>query len=97
MNVELNCYLSSLSYLTPFFILPAHSEWVALAYWFDFGIGGWRVPGLKPDSAEDLPSMWAWCTLNSTSRVNCPLAGLVRKPALGVLAQLGPVQWLQRS
>ncbi|GBM47927.1 hypothetical protein AVEN_108710-1 [Araneus ventricosus] len=38
-----------------------------------------RAPSSKPDSKEDLPRMWACCTLNLTSLVKGPSTGVVRK------------------
>ncbi|GBM88610.1 hypothetical protein AVEN_174344-1, partial [Araneus ventricosus] len=35
--------------------------------------------GIKPNSPEDPPCMWVWRTLNRTSWVNRPFAGVVRK------------------
>ncbi|GBN91168.1 hypothetical protein AVEN_3515-1, partial [Araneus ventricosus] len=37
-----------------------------------------RSPGSKPDSTEDMPCLWARCTLN-LSWVKFPLAEVVRK------------------
>ncbi|GBM65392.1 hypothetical protein AVEN_232322-1 [Araneus ventricosus] len=47
-----------------------------------------RVLGSKPDSTEDLPCMWACCTLNHTYGVNRPTAGVVRKFGEGMPVQM---------
>ncbi|GBM18182.1 hypothetical protein AVEN_151722-1 [Araneus ventricosus] len=43
------------------------------------GLRGRRAPGSKPDSIEDPPCIWAWCTLNPTPWVNRPPTGMVQK------------------
>ncbi|GBO05666.1 hypothetical protein AVEN_224960-1 [Araneus ventricosus] len=40
---------------------------------------GRRVPRSKPDSTEDLPYMWACCTLNHTQGLKHPPAAVVWK------------------
>ncbi|GBN80453.1 hypothetical protein AVEN_139743-1 [Araneus ventricosus] len=40
---------------------------------------GRNVPGSKPDSTEDSPSMWARCTLNHTLWIKRPPSDVVRK------------------
>ncbi|GBO25721.1 hypothetical protein AVEN_235790-1 [Araneus ventricosus] len=40
---------------------------------------GRRVPASKPDSTEDLPYMWACCTLNHTQGLKQPPAAVVWK------------------
>ncbi|GBL80559.1 hypothetical protein AVEN_225252-1 [Araneus ventricosus] len=42
-------------------------------------VSGRRVQCSKPDSTEDLPSVWAWCTLNLMSWVKHPPEGAVQK------------------
>ncbi|GBM63395.1 hypothetical protein AVEN_82250-1 [Araneus ventricosus] len=37
---------------------------------------GPEVPGSNPDSTEDPRCMWAWCTLNLSSWVKRPPAGV---------------------
>ncbi|GBL66658.1 hypothetical protein AVEN_202084-1 [Araneus ventricosus] len=39
---------------------------------------GRRPPGSKPYSTEDLPCMWACCTLKNTYEAKRPVAGVVR-------------------
>ncbi|GBL72729.1 hypothetical protein AVEN_127962-1 [Araneus ventricosus] len=46
-----------------------------------------RIPGSKPDSTEDLPYMWDWCTLSLTSRVKSPPPGVEREFRDGVSDQ----------
>ncbi|GBL81539.1 hypothetical protein AVEN_143787-1 [Araneus ventricosus] len=48
---------------------------------------GRRVSGLKPDSIEDPPRMWAWFTLYLTSCVKRPSTNVVRKFGEGMFAQ----------
>ncbi|GBM30294.1 hypothetical protein AVEN_52698-1 [Araneus ventricosus] len=42
-----------------------------------------RLPGSNPDSIEDAPCTWAWCTLNLTMRVKRPPPGAVLKSEEG--------------
>ncbi|GBN47791.1 hypothetical protein AVEN_272754-1 [Araneus ventricosus] len=48
-----------------------------------------RAPGLKPDSTEDSPCLWAWCTLHLTW-IEPPPSGVARMLEREVSAQVCP-------
>ncbi|GBL96055.1 hypothetical protein AVEN_247902-1 [Araneus ventricosus] len=47
-----------------------------------------RAPYSKPDSVKDSSCIWAWCSLNMTSRVKLSLGGMVRIFGEGSPAQV---------
>ncbi|GBN43142.1 hypothetical protein AVEN_106079-1 [Araneus ventricosus] len=52
------------------------------------GLRSRNVPSSKPDTAKDVPFMWARCTSNLMSWVKCPFTDVVRKIGEAVPVQV---------
>ncbi|GBL77041.1 hypothetical protein AVEN_12692-1 [Araneus ventricosus] len=56
-----------------------------------YRLWGRRVPGSIPDSNENPPCMWVWCTLNLTSWAKSPPAAVVRRFGEGCQLRCRPL------